>query len=76
MEWKPARQQYELDRHHRHRAPGHLAEQREADPREHAAARCAAKGEDRLTRPRHVRRGRIVPDQLERKVGFDRRTDV
>ena len=76
VERKPARQQHDLDRHHRHRAPGHLAEQREADPREHVAARRAAAGEDRRARPRHVRRVRIVADQLERIVGLDGRAEV
>ena len=76
VEREPARQQHDLDRHHRHRAPGHLAEQRERDPGEHVAARRPALREDRRPRAAHVRRLGIVADQLQRVVGLDRRAEV
>ena len=56
VEREPARQQHDLDRHHRHGAPGHLAEQRQQDAGEDVAARRAAARQDRLAGARHVRR--------------------
>ena len=55
MERKPFRQQHDLDRHHRHRAPRNEAEQRQHEPGEDVGARRAAARADRLARPRHVR---------------------
>ena len=76
VEWKPAGQQHDLNRHHRHGTPGHLAEQRERDAREHVAARSAAVSKDGSARARHVGRVPIVADQLERVVGLDRGAEV
>ena len=76
MEREPARQQHQLDRHHRHGAPGHLAEQGEMDPREHIGARRTASSQDALARPPHVRCRRIVADQLEREVRPDAGAEV
>ena len=42
MDRKPLRQQHDLDRHHRHGAPGNEAEQRQHDAREHVGAFGAA----------------------------------
>ena len=76
MEREPAGQQHQLDRHHRHGAPGHLAEQGEMDPGEHIDARRAAARQDLLAGPPHVRCRRVVTDQLERKVGPDAGAEV
>ena len=71
VEREPARQEHDLHRHRRHRPPGHLAEERQRDPREHVAPRSAAGGQHGLPRARHVRRLRVVADQLERVIGLD-----
>ena len=54
MERKPFRQQHDLDRHHRHRAPGNEAEQSEHDAGEDIGARSAAAGQHRLAGAAHV----------------------
>ena len=48
VEGEPARQEHDLDRHHRHRAPRHLAEQRQLRAGEDVGALRAAGGQDRL----------------------------
>ena len=59
VERKPARQQHDLDRHHRHRAPRHDAEQREHDAGEHVARvrRRRARGSPRARGACARRRG-------------------
>ncbi len=76
MERKPARQQHDLDRHHRHGAPGDDAEQRQHEAGEHVGARGAAARADRLARPRHVRRIDGIADHLEREIGLHARAHV
>ena len=71
VEGKPPRQEHDFHRHRRRGPPGHLAEECEGDPREHVAPRRAAGGEHGLARAGHVRRFRVVADQLEREVGLD-----
>ena len=68
MEREPQRQVHDLQRHHRHRAPRHLAEQRELRAGEHVGPLRPARRQDRLSRPRHVRRVRIVADRLQREI--------
>ena len=76
VEREPTRQQHDLNRHHRHRAPGDLAEQRERDPGEHVAAGGAAMRQNCLARAPHVRRLRIVADQLQGIVGLDAGAEI
>ena len=76
VERRELRQQHDLQRHHRHRAPGHLAEERQRRAREDVGLGGAAMGEDRRARPRHVRCRGIVAGQLQRVVGLDRGADV
>jgi hypothetical protein len=76
VEREPARQQHDLDRHLRHRAPRHLAEQGEGDAGEDVALRRAAAFQDHVACAGHVRRRRVVADQLERQVGLDRGAQV
>ena len=76
MERKPARQQHDLDRHHRHAAPAHDAVEREQDAREDIAMRGAAAREDRLARAPHMRRIWRVPDHLECEIGLHARAHV
>ena len=70
VEREPARQQHDLDRHHRHRAPGNEPEQGQHHPREHIGVRGAAARQDRLPRPHHVRSVDRIPDHLEREIGL------
>jgi hypothetical protein len=76
VEGEPARQQRDLHRHDRNRAPRHLAEQGERDTGEHVAARGAAVRQHRLAGAAHVRGFRIVARQLEGVVGLDRGAQV
>ena len=54
MERKPFRQQHDLDRHHRHRAPRNEAEQSQHDAGEDIGALRAAAGQHRLAGAAHV----------------------
>ena len=65
------RQQHDLDGDVGHAAPGHLAEQRQRDAREHVGARRAAALENRGARAHHVRRIGLVARELQRVVGLD-----
>ena len=76
MERKPPGQQHDLQWHHRHRAPGHLAEQRELRAGEDIRPFRPARRQDRLPRAAHVRRVRIVPDRLQREIRLDAGRDV
>ena len=76
MEREPFRQQHDLDRHHRHGAPGDESEQRQHDPREHVGTRGAAAGEHRLARATHVLRLDRIADHLEREISLDGRADI
>ena len=76
VEREPVRQQHDLDRHHRHRMPRYLAEQRQCDSREHVRPCRPAARQNRFTRPNHVRRIGVVADQLQRVVGLDRGRQV
>ena len=73
---RPAGQQHDLDRHHRNRAPRHLAEQGEGNPGEDVAPPRTAAGQDRRPRARHVRRLDRVAGRLQREIGLDRAADV
>ena len=70
MERKPARQEHDLDRHGRHAAPGNLAVKREEKAGEDVAPRRAPMGENGFARMGHVRRLDVVPDHLQREIGF------
>ena len=76
MEWKPFREQHDLDRHHRHRAPRNEAEQRQHQLGEDVGARRAAARPDLLPRPRHVRRIDGIADHLEREIGLHARAQI
>ncbi len=76
MEREPARQQRDLNRHHRHRAPRQLAEERELDAGKDIAPRGAALRQDRRARPRHVRRIGRVARRLQREIGLDARREI
>src|SRR3546814_7075485 len=65
-----------LDRHLRHRAPGHLAEQGERDAGEDVALRGAAGSQDGRTGALHVRRLGVVTGQLEGEIGLHAGADV
>ena len=70
VEGKPTRQQHDLDRHHRYRAPGQNAEQRQHGAGEDVALGRAAARTDRLARPAHVQGLCVVADHLEREIGL------
>ena len=67
---KPARQQHDLHRHHRRRAPCHDAEQREHDAGEHVALDRAAAAKHFLARLFHIRRIGRITDHLQREVSL------
>ena len=71
MERRPFRQQHDLDRQHRHRAPGQHAVESEQEAGEDVDAGSAAAAADRLARPHHMRRIDGIADHLQRKIGFD-----
>ena len=71
MERRPHRQQHDLDRQHRHRAPAQHAVESEQEPREDVDAGSAAAAADRLARAHHVRRIDGIADHLQREIGFD-----
>ena len=70
VEREPRRQEHDLDRHGRHRAPRHFAVEREQRAGEDVGARRAAAREDRLARAAHVRRVDRVADHLQREIGL------
>jgi hypothetical protein len=70
MEGEPARQQRDLDRHDRHRIPGHDPVQGQQDAGKHVAAFGAAARPDRLSRPDHVRRIRRIADHFQGEISF------
>ena len=76
MEQGPARQQHDLDRHYRYRAPRHLTPQRQHDPSEDIAVPRAAARQDRRPGPLHVSRVQRVADRLQREICFDRRVQI
>ena len=77
VERKPFRQQHDLDRHHRHGAPRHEAEQRQQDAREHVGALgAAARAGSPRARGACDRRVDGVADHLQREIGLHRRADV
>ncbi|MGF6812555.1 hypothetical protein OKW30_007747 [Paraburkholderia sp. Clong3] len=76
MEREPHRQQHDLDRHHRHRAPRHHAKEGEQDSREHVHVFRAAVREDRVARAHHVLGIDRVADHLQREVRLHARADV
>ncbi len=76
MERKPFRQQHDLDRHHRHRAPRNEAEQSQHDAGEDIGARGAAAGQHRLAGAAHVVGVDGIADHLQREIGFHRRADI
>ncbi len=76
MERKPSGQQHDLDRHHRHRAPGHRTEQRKLRPGEHVAALRSAERQNGVTRACHVRGGRIVADRLQCEIRLHARGQI
>ena len=71
MERRPHRQQHDLDRQHRHRAPAQHAVESEQETREDVDAGSAAVAADRLARTHHVRRIDGIADHLQREIGFD-----
>ena len=71
MERRPHRQQHDLDRQHRHRAPAQHAVESEQEAREDVDAGGAAAAADRLARAHHVRRIDGIADHLQREIGFD-----
>ena len=73
---KPFRQQHDLDRHHRHRAPRDDAVEREQDAGEDIAIGGAAARQDRLARAPHMRFIGVITDHLEREIGFHARAHV
>ena len=76
MERKPFRQQHDLDRHHRHRAPRNEAEQSQHGAGEDIGARRAAAGQHRLAGAAHVLGIDGIADHLQREIGFHRRADI
>ena len=76
VERKPFRQQHDLDRHHRNRAPGDEIEKRQHHPREHVRARGAAARANGLPRADHVGGVDGVTDHLEREIGFHARAHI
>ena len=76
MERKPFRQQHDLDRHHRYRAPRNNAVECQQAAREDIAALGAAAQAHRVARAAHVFSLRRIADHLERKIGLHRRAHV
>ena len=72
VERRPARQQHELRRDHRAALPRVLAEHRQIDLGERVAGLEAAAGADRLAGTCHVRRRRVVAEELEDEVRLRR----
>ncbi len=70
MKRRPHRQQHDLDRQHRHAAPGHHSEHRQHEAREDVAVDGAAARADRLARTHHVRRVHGIADHLQREIGL------
>ena len=68
VEREPQRQVHDLQRHHRHGAPRHLAEQGELSPGEDVGALGPAGLEDRGAGAGHVRGVRVVADRLQRVI--------
>ena len=70
MERRPHRQQHDLDRQHRHRAPGQHAVESQQEAGEHVDFGGPAARTDRLARPHHVRRIDGIADHLQREIGL------
>ena len=70
MERRPHRQQHDLDRQHRHAAPGQHPEHRQHEAGEDVAVNGPAARADRLARPHHVRRLDGIADHLQREIGL------
>ena len=70
MERQPHRQQHDLDRQHRHAAPGQHPEHRQQEAGEDVAVDRAAARADRLARPHHMRRIDEIADHLQREIGL------
>jgi hypothetical protein len=68
VEREPFRQADQLHRHHRHRAPRHVAVERKLGAGEHVGALGAAGGQNGLAGAAHVRRARVVADHLQREI--------
>ena len=71
MKRRPHRQQHDLDRQHRHGAPGQHAVECQQKAGEHVDIGGPAARTNRLARPYHVRRIDGIADHLQRKVGLD-----
>ncbi len=73
---EPARCMHQFDRHHRHGAPRHDAEERERGAGEDVDPGRAAMRQDRLPRPDHVRGVDRVARDLEGEIGLHAGRDV
>ena len=73
---RPLRHEHGFDTHHRHSAPRHLFEQCQSNARKYVCPGGAAVGKNRIARTAHMRRVRIITDQLQRVVSLDRCTDI
>ena len=76
MEREPFRQDHDLDRHHRHAAPGNEAEQCQRRAGEHVGAGGTTGAEDHAARAPHMRCVDIIPGQFQREIRLDRRAQV
>ncbi len=71
VERRPHRQQHDLDRQHRHRAPAQHAVEGQQESREDVDTGSPATAADRLARADHVWGVDGIADHLQRKIGFD-----
>ncbi len=76
VEREPLRQQHDLNRHYRYRAPWQLPEQAKSNARKDVAALGTTGSPDRPARLLHMRRVDIIADQLEREIGFHTGADI
>ena len=76
MKIKPLGHEHDFGRHTGHAAPIVLPEQRQRNFRKHVGRHHAPGIKDRASRSTHVRIILQNPGQLQRKIGFDRGTDV
>ena len=70
MEWKPARQQHDLDRHLRNAAPVEDAVKRKQSAREDVGMNGTPARQDRLARTAHVRCIRAFAGHLQPEIGL------
>ncbi len=76
MEWKPSRQQHDLDGNEGHASPGDLSEQGERDLGEHVDVHSAAARQYGGPGMGHVRRIGGVSGELEGVVGLYRAAEI